>query len=78
MMHKSQGLTLEKVMIDLEKKEFAAGLSFVTISQIPILKNILFSPFSLERLHRIKNCKRLHERIAEENRLISMIPLNNC
>ncbi len=77
-MHKSQGLTLEKTVIDLRRKEFAAGLSFVTISWIPTLNNMLFSPFSLKRLHHIKNCKRLHERIAEENCLISMIPQNDC
>jgi ATP-dependent exoDNAse (exonuclease V) alpha subunit len=75
--HKSQGLTLKKAVIDLEKKEFAAGLSFVAISRVPTLKNILFSPFSFERLQRIKNCTRLHERIAEENRLISMISQSN-
>ena len=46
--HKSQGLTLEKAVIDLGKKEFAAGLSFVAISQVRTLGNILFSPFSLE------------------------------
>ena len=77
-MHKSQELTLEKAVIDLGKKEFAAGLSFVAISGVRSLKNILFSPFSLERLQRIKNCKRLHERIAKENRLISLIPQNDC
>lgn len=76
--HKSQGLTLEKAVIDLRKKEFAAGLSFVAISRVCSLKNILFTPFSFERLQRIKNCKRLHERIVEENRLISMIPQEDC
>jgi len=76
--YKSQSLTLEKAVIDLGRKEFAAGLSFVTISQVPTLNNILFSLFSLERLYRIKNCKRLHERIAEENRLIFMILQNDC
>ncbi|CAG8743912.1 11190_t:CDS:1, partial [Ambispora leptoticha] len=30
--HKSQGLTLPKAVIDISKKEFAAGLSFVAIS----------------------------------------------
>ncbi len=30
--HKSQGLTLPKVKIDLRNKEFAAGLSFIAIS----------------------------------------------
>ena len=46
--HKSQGLILEKAVIDLGKKEFAAGLSFVAISRIPTLKNILFTPFHLK------------------------------
>ncbi|GBC03497.1 hypothetical protein RclHR1_05150007 [Rhizophagus clarus] len=74
MVHKSQGLTLEKAVIDLGNKEFAAGLSFVAISHVCALKNILFSPFSLERLLRVKTYKRLHERITEEKRLISLIP----
>ena len=73
-MHKSQGLTLEKAVIDLGNKEFAAGLSFVAISRVRALENILFSPFSLERLLHVKTCKRLHERITEEKRLISLIP----
>ncbi len=30
--HKSQGFTLKKAIIDLGEKEFAAGFSFVTIS----------------------------------------------
>ena len=32
--HKSQGLTLPEVKIDLGNKEFAAGLSFVALSQV--------------------------------------------
>lgn len=32
--HKLQGLTLSKAVIDLRKKEFAAGLSFIAISHI--------------------------------------------
>ncbi|CAB4421504.1 unnamed protein product [Rhizophagus irregularis] len=39
------------------------------------LQNILFRPFSFERLQCIKT-KRLRERMAEEIRLISMIPQN--
>ena len=71
--HKSQGLTLPKAVIDLGKKEYAAGLSFVAISRVGALKNILFKPFSFDRLQRIQSCKRLQERKEEENRLISMI-----
>jgi len=72
--HKSQGLTLKQAVVDLGKKEYAAGLSFVAISRVCALKNILFNPFSLERIQRVKTCKRLQERMAEERRLISMIP----
>ena len=72
--HKSQGLTLQKAVLDLGKKEYAAGLSFVAISRVCTLQNILFRPFSFEKIHRIKSCKRLQERIDEERRLLSMIP----
>ena len=72
--YKSQGLILKKAIIDLSEKEFAAGLSFMTISQICTLEDILFKPFDFERLQRIKESKRLQERLDEEKRLISMIP----
>ena len=70
--HKSQGLTLPKVVIDLGKREFAAGLSFVAISRVRSLNDIIFKPFDFSRLERIKNCKRLKERIAEEKRPVEM------
>jgi ATP-dependent exoDNAse (exonuclease V) alpha subunit len=70
--HKSQGLTLPKAVIDLGKKEFVAGLSFVAISRVRSFDDILFKPFSFNRLQRIKDCKRLKERIAEETRLTKL------
>lgn len=70
--HKSQGLTLPKAKINLGNREFAAGLSFVAISRVRALEDLLFQPFSFERLQRIKNCKRLQERKQEEKRLVSM------
>ncbi|GBC15565.1 ATP-dependent DNA helicase PIF1 [Rhizophagus irregularis DAOM 181602=DAOM 197198] len=70
--HKSQGLTLQKAVIDIGKKEYAAGQSFVAISRVCALKDILFSPFSFERLQRIKSLKRLEERIEEESRLMTL------
>jgi hypothetical protein len=36
--HKSQGLTLEKVVVELGEKEFSVGLSFVAISQVKTLQ----------------------------------------
>jgi len=71
--HKSQGLTLTKAVIDIGKKEYASGLSFIAVSRVCALENILFKPFSFERLQRIKNSKRMQERKVEEIRLISMI-----
>ena len=32
--HKAQGLTLDKVVIDIEKKEFSASLTFVVCSRV--------------------------------------------
>ena len=70
--HKSQSLTLKKAVVDLGKKEFAAGLSFVAIFWVCSLEDLLLRPFSYERLQRVKNCKRMQERKEEENRLLSM------
>jgi hypothetical protein len=74
--HKSQGLTLRKVIIDLGDKEFSAGLSFVAVSRVHALEDIIFRPFNFERLQHLKNGKRLQERLKEETRLTSMIPGN--
>uniref|UniRef100_A0A1X7T0R4 ATP-dependent DNA helicase n=1 Tax=Amphimedon queenslandica TaxID=400682 RepID=A0A1X7T0R4_AMPQE len=41
--HKSQGLTLDKVVIDVGK-EFSCGLTFVACSRVRKLKDILFMP----------------------------------
>jgi ATP-dependent exoDNAse (exonuclease V) alpha subunit len=40
--HKSQGLTLEKVVVELGDKDFSVGLSFVAISQVKTLKGLAF------------------------------------
>ena len=40
--HKSQGLTLEKVVVELGAKDFAAGLTFVAISRVKTLKGLAF------------------------------------
>ena len=49
--HKSQGLTLEKAVIELGPRDFALGLSFVAISRVKSLKGLAFrSPFALGHL----------------------------
>ncbi len=48
--HKSQGLTLPKAIVDFGEREYAAGLSFVAVSRVRALNDLLFWPFSFERL----------------------------
>ena len=40
--HKSQGLTLERVVVELGDKDFSRGLSFVAISRVKTLKGLAF------------------------------------
>ena len=42
--HKAQGLTLNKVVIDTGKKEFSAGLTFVAISRVRHITDLIFNP----------------------------------
>ncbi|EXX66115.1 ATP-dependent DNA helicase PIF1-like [Rhizophagus irregularis DAOM 181602=DAOM 197198] len=67
--HKSQGLTLDKVNIDIGVKEFAAGLTFVVLSRVQTLNDLCLKQFSFDRLQRIKEGIRLQERKKEEERL---------
>ena len=70
--HKSQGLTLQRAIIDLDDKEFSAGLSFVAVSWVRVFEDLLFKPFNFDRLQRIKDCKKLKERLDKEKWLVSM------
>jgi ATP-dependent exoDNAse (exonuclease V) alpha subunit len=40
--HESQGLTLEKVVVELGNKDFSVGLSFVAIFRVKTLKGLAF------------------------------------
>ena len=48
--HKSQGLTLSKVVVDLGPKEKVAGLAYVAISRVRKLSDLILLPLTLERL----------------------------
>ncbi len=49
--HKSQGLTLNKAVVNIGKKEFSSGLTFVACSRVRDLTDLLFDPpFAFQRL----------------------------
>ena len=71
--HKSQGLTLDNVVIDVGKREFSSGLTFVACSRVRQLKDLLFTPpFPFQRLANLANSQRLRERQEEDVRLLSL------
>ncbi|PKY59036.1 hypothetical protein RhiirA4_481464 [Rhizophagus irregularis] len=59
-------------------KEFAAGLSFVAVSRVRALGDLLFRPFNFERLERFKLCKRLQERKDEYLYASSIVTCQTC
>ena len=72
--HKSQGLTLDKVFIDVGKREFSTGLTFVACSRVRHLQYLLFTPpFPFQRLSGFSKSSRLKER-QEDQRLDSLQP----
>jgi ATP-dependent DNA helicase PIF1 len=47
--HKSQGLTLHKVVLNLNQREHCLGLSYVTVSRVKTLDSVLFEvPFDFD------------------------------
>ena len=73
MVHKAQGLTLHKVVIDVGRKEFCSGLTFVACSRVRQLDYLLFiTPFPFQHLSNISNSTRLRERLDEDQHLQSL------
>ena len=72
-MHKSQGLTLPKVWIDIGKSERTAGVSYVAISRAKTLASCVIEPMTYERLTSLKSSANLQYRLEEENRLDQLV-----
>ena len=65
--HKSQGMTLSKVVIELGIADFSRGLSFVAISQARALKDIAFlSVISSKRLKRLGGMEKVQPDIERQ------------
>ena len=70
--HKSQGLTLSKAEIDLGDSEKISGLSYVALSRVRALGDLVLHPMSFDRLSKIRNSKGFQFRIDEEERLFKL------
>ena len=68
-MHKSQGQTMDKAVVDLGKSESTAGLTFVCLSRAKRLVDLLIEPMPFERLSKIGDTPTFQLRLREEVRL---------
>jgi ATP-dependent DNA helicase PIF1 len=67
--HKSQGQTLNKAVIDIGAKERTAGLTFIALSRLRQLNHAIIQPMTYERLNSISKSKQTISRIKEEDHL---------
>ena len=64
--HKSQGQTMRKAVVDIGNIEMAAGCTFVTLSRLKNLSGLIIIPMSFERLQAIGKLKQTLQRLTEE------------
>ncbi|XP_066932700.1 uncharacterized protein [Clytia hemisphaerica] len=74
--HKSQGLTLDKVVVDLGKKESMDGLTYVALSRVKKLRDMVIESFPFERINKLSEGKRFKFRVREESRLEELAARN--
>jgi ATP-dependent exoDNAse (exonuclease V) alpha subunit len=69
--HKSQGLTVGRAVLDISEKDFSPGLTYVAISRVKTLAGILFdNVFDFERF-RPRHSERALMRLADITRRAS-------
>ena len=74
--HKSQGLTLDKAVVHLAKKDFCPGLTYVALTRVRHLHDLLLSNLCYGVLLKVKEPKGYKERLAEEARLRTLANAN--
>ena len=76
--HKSQGLTLDRAVIDLGEKDFTPGLSFVAMSQVKKISGLLFKrSFPINRLQKSQGSSTVLDTDTERRRNLPLHPLPN-
>ena len=73
LVQKSQGLTLNRAVIDIGKSENPlGGITYVAISRLKTIDGLYINPMSWERLLQINNKVIVKQRIQEEARLSAL------
>ena len=67
--HKSQGMTLDHVTVDLGNTEFASGLTFVALSRAKTFNGLRVELFDFNRFQRIEKGRHVAARQHEFQRL---------
>lgn len=71
--HKSQGLTMDKVVVDVGPKEIACGCSYVALTRVKGLDGLVFHPvFDFTRLQKLGKDV-INNRLALESKLASLV-----
>ena len=73
--HKSQGMTLDAAVIDLQGSRFATGLEFVAFSRVKRVEHLLLIPFEYENLKRLSSNKTIQQKNDEDLRLKTLFKL---
>ena len=71
-MHKSQGQTLGKAVIDLGPKEACTGLTFVCLSRATRLVDLMVEPISFDGIGNLGNSSTMKARLQDEVRLVEL------
>ena len=70
--HKSQGQTLDKAVIDWGPKEACTGLTFVCLSRAKRLVDFMVEPMSFDRTGNLGNSSTMKAKLQEEVRPVEV------
>ncbi len=70
-------MTLDKAVIHLGTNERTLGLTFVALTRVRHINDLLLQPFTFERLQKIAKSESLGPRLKEEARLDQLILKTN-
>lgn len=76
--HGVQGLTVDRIVVDIGNKEFAAGLSYVALSRARTWDSMLIEPFAYRRLHRLRTGRALKKKLHTMKRIDRMSRRTLC